>query len=78
MSNIQDTSSKVTVVERFREYYKTNKYLGGLIKVNRVIYIDKIGQEVHIRVPGDRFSNKHDKFFINGSEVSFKKEESNE
>ena len=58
--------TQVGVIEGYREYTKVNKYLAGLIKVSRLSYIEKIGQEVHIRVPEE--ISEHDKFYINGIE----------
>lgn len=69
---IHDTSSRVAVVTRFREYYETDKYLGGLIKVNRLVYTEKFGQDVYIVLPNE--SVKFDKFFINGVEYKPSKE----
>lgn len=64
--NTRDITSKAVVVARYREYYKTDKYLGGLIKVTRLEYSDRFGQEVHITYPNP---DKFDKIYVNGKEM---------
>lgn len=56
---------KVAVATKIREYYKTDKYLGGLIKITRTLHTEKMGQTINIYIPSD----KPDQIYINGVEV---------
>jgi hypothetical protein len=58
---------KVVVATKVRESYKTDKYLGGLIKITRLIHVEKMSQRVDIYLPADL---KFDEFYINGVEVA--------
>jgi hypothetical protein len=53
----------VGVVRKMRDYYVTDKYLGGLIKVHRIISTEKIGEEVQIYYEK---LNYQDEVFVNG------------
>lgn len=54
---------KVAVATKIREYYKTDKYLGGLIKITRLLHVEKLGQTINIYLPTDF---KYDEIYING------------
>jgi hypothetical protein len=64
MAAIQDVETSVAVVDKIREYYSVDKRLGGLIKVTRLLYSDRAGHSVHIKVP-ENFK-EYDEYFING------------
>ena len=59
----QQISPKVSVAEKIKEYYKVNKYLGGLIKVTEVLRTESMGREICVFIPE---LNKHDVLLING------------
>lgn len=51
---------------KYREYYEENKYLGGLITTTIITDIEKLGDEIHLKFPEDKYHNL--KIFINGQE----------
>lgn len=49
---IQDINQvDVGVYDKVKEYYKVDKYLGGLIKVFKSVHVEKIGREIQIIIP---------------------------
>lgn len=65
VTNLHDTV--VTAATKMREYYKVDQYLGGLIKVKRVVYSERVGQEVNINIPN---LSQYDNIYINGVEYA--------
>lgn len=55
----------VGVYDKVREYYKADKYLGGLIKIFRTIHADRIGRTIAIIIPQ---LDRYDVITINGIE----------
>lgn len=53
-----------TVATKVREFYKTDSYLGGMIKIDRLLNTEKIGTEVHIYYPK---LDRYDEVFVNGT-----------
>lgn len=49
---------------KYREYYEENKYLGGIITVKTITEIEKLGDEIHLTFPPEKFHKL--KVFING------------
>lgn len=67
MSVTNFDNPKVAVATKIREYYKTDDYLGGLIKITRLLHTDKLGQTINVYIPTDLM---HDDIYINGIEFA--------
>jgi hypothetical protein len=68
MAVYQDINQvKVGVFDKVREYYREDKYLGGLIKVFKTEHMDRIGREVAIII---HELDRYDLIKINGIEYS--------
>lgn len=57
----------VGVYDKVREYYKADKYLGGLIKVFRSVHFDRMGRTIAVIIPK---LEREDVITINGVEYS--------
>lgn len=67
MATLDMDKVDVGVYDKVREYYKADKYLGGLIKVFRSIHLDRMGRTVAIIIPK---LEREDIITINGVEYS--------
>jgi hypothetical protein len=54
---------RIAIKAKKRDYYVVDKYLGGLIKVRRVVKTDTLRKELYIIAP------KTDVVFLNGKEI---------
>lgn len=61
----------VVVYDKVREYFKVDRYLGGLIKVFVSDHVEKLGREIAIVAPN---LDRHDVIKINGVEYIPKEE----
>lgn len=57
---------KANVYERYRYTYKTNKHLGGLIKITKTLDVKRVGCDINIEIPK---LIDYDRVYINGREV---------
>lgn len=56
----EDVDSSITT--KYRDRIETNKYLGGMVQVSRVVSTEKLGDDLIIKAPNV------DKVYINGIE----------
>ena len=66
MAEIRVNRDSVVPYEKVREYIRIDKYLGGLIKVERVVRTDRLGDELHIIT-----AHIPEKVYLNGAEVEW-------